>query len=67
MATLTLTRDDGTKEEFDPRSLIIQPNGTLREIQIMEQMTRMMQGLNTNERRRIIAWLADRNATTDVD
>lgn len=67
MAKLTLTRDDGSKEEFHPDSVIIQPGGSLRELRVMDEISRMMVGLNTNERKRIIAWLADRNVNTGVD
>lgn len=65
----TITHDDGTTEELDAERTIAitTPINTLRELAIMDQMSQMMRGLNTNERNRIIAWLSDRNVNTGVD
>jgi len=65
---LTATHDDGTIQEFDPGSTVIQPTKyTLRELGILDQIVQMMQGLNTNERKRILVWLSDRSVNVGVD
>ncbi len=67
MAKLTRTDDDGTTTEFEPDALVIETKGRLRELVIMDQIVQLMRGLNGNERKRIIAWLADRNENVGVD
>ena len=66
---ITVTHDDDTTEELDPQRTftITSPFGMLRELSVMDQMTQLMRGLNTNERKRIIAWLADLNENVGVD
>lgn len=55
---LTLTRADGSTEEFDPRSVIIPPvSGVLPELAALDRVRRELETLPEPERMRILDWL----------